>query len=201
MFKRAAAALAAALAALTGAHAGPLEVILKEPGAQVAGFDPVPSLNGTDYSFGALLGPAGAVVTYTWLGADTGFSNVFEAAGSTLGPAAPGSDGPVGQSLQETLERSRLLSFGFATTSPEAQPEAVNGVPGASFALFGDGDTPIVTRHGSFQYVLGFNDGGPDIDYDDAVIGVSVVPEPGSAAMLLAGLGAGLFILRRRPSL
>jgi hypothetical protein len=54
---------------------------------------------------------------------------------------------------------------------------------------------------GEFDYVLGFNDGRKiDADYDDLVVGikVSVVPEPETYALMLAGLGIMGFVARRR---
>jgi hypothetical protein len=54
---------------------------------------------------------------------------------------------------------------------------------------------------GEFDYVLGFNDGAIiDADYNDLVVGisVSVVPEPETYALMLAGLGIMGFVARRR---
>ncbi|WKB52399.1 PEP-CTERM sorting domain-containing protein [Eleftheria terrae] len=198
MLKRFAVASLAALAALGSAEAAPLQLILDRPGAQATDFDPVRSLDGRDYGFGALVAEAGAMVTYTLLGSESDYANVFEAAGAALGGTSlPGHD-PRGQSILESVDSTRLLGFSFSTIWPAGYPRVVNGEPGAPFAIFGDGQTPVETEFGSFQYVLGFNDGGTDIDYDDLVIGVNAVPEPATTSLMLAGLLGGGWLLRRR---
>ncbi|AKJ28117.1 PEP-CTERM sorting domain-containing protein [Caldimonas brevitalea] len=200
MFKQAVAA-AALLAALTSAQAAaPLELILDAPGAQAVGFEVVPSLEGADYSFGTLVGNAGAHVTYTYLGASTPAWNFFAASDRVLtnlaNAGAPGSD--IGSSIAETVTETSVLDFGFGQAGPLGEVEAVNGQIGAPFAIFGNGTDPIQTRYGSFRYVLGFDDGADSVDYNDLVIGVSAVPEPGTVTLMLAGFAACLFILRRQ---
>jgi hypothetical protein len=60
--------------------------------------------------------------------------------------------------------------------------------------------TPF-TLGGAYDLILGFNDGlRVDSDYDDIVVGlkVSAIPEPETYALLVAGLGAVGFLVRRR---
>lgn len=57
------------------------------------------------------------------------------------------------------------------------------------------------TKLGQFDLVIAFNDGGRvDADYDDMVIGLNLapVPEPETYALMLAGLAAVGFAVRRR---
>lgn len=74
-----------------------------------------------------------------------------------------------------------------------------------SYAVFGTtvaGVFTPYTKDGQFDFVLGFNDSYRyDTDYNDLVVGfkVSAVPEPGTTALVLAGLGVmGLLARRRR---
>lgn len=189
----------AALAALfattlaTGAAAAPLELILDRPGGAATGFDVLPQLQGASFGFGALVAPAGATVTYTYLGSEAGWSNLFGTVGRSFSEhSTPGG------TLVQHVDEATLLRFGFGTAEGPNPPETVNGRPQAEFAIFGDGSQPIVTPHGSFQYVLGFDDGMADGDYDDLVVGVSAVPEPATWALLLLGLGACLVRGRKR---
>ena len=58
-----------------------------------------------------------------------------------------------------------------------------------------------VTLGGTYDLILGFNDGmRVDSDYDDIVVGLKVaaIPEPQTYTLLMAGLGAVGFIARRR---
>lgn len=67
----------------------------------------------------------------------------------------------------------------------------------SQFAFWPGNDT---SNQRTFQYILGFNDGGGDKDFDDMVIGLNLmpVPEPSTYALMLAGLAAVGFVARRR---
>jgi len=73
-----------------------------------------------------------------------------------------------------------------------------------SYVVFGTGSGASFvpyTKGGLYDLVIGFNDSlQVDGDYDDFVIGlrVTAVPEPESYALMLAGLVAGAFVVRRR---
>ena len=81
-----------------------------------------------------------------------------------------------------------------------------SGSPYGSYVILGNYDQQggafvPYTKGGLFTYVLAFNDGAKvDADYDDHVVGLTLapVPEPGTYAMMLAGLAGLGFIARRR---
>lgn len=79
--------------------------------------------------------------------------------------------------------------------------------PQGSYVIFGtralNGDWTALKSYGSgsFDLIIGFNDGAKvDSDYDDHVLGLTLapVPEPSTYALLLAGLAATGFVARRR---
>jgi len=130
-------------------------------------------------------------VSFTYLGNESGNVNKFSFAighqslteSSTLGSTISGAVG------------GGALGFSFTDLS--------------TGSTFGNGDLSIVyvpnvgtKSFGQFQYVIGFNDNGSrDGDFDDFVVGVNftpAVPEPETYALMLAGLGAMGFLVRRR---
>jgi hypothetical protein len=174
------------------ATAAPLEMILDRSGGVAAGFDVLPQLQGASFVFGALVAPAGATVTYTYLGAEAGLPNLFGTVGQSFS-----ADSVPGDTLVHRVDEPTLLRFGFGTAEGPNPPDAINGRPQAQFAIFGSGSQPVSTAYGSFQFVLGFDDDAADGDYDDLVVGVSAVPEPTTWALLLAGLGGCALRARR----
>ena len=100
------------------------------------------------------------------------------------------------------------LGFTFGDTSRVATVGNGGAGGGAgmfdSYVVFGTGTgagfVPY-TKGGLYDLVIGFNDAlQVDGDYDDFVIGlrVAAVPEPETYALMLAGLGAVGFLVRRR---
>ena len=155
---------------------------------------------------------ASDVVSVTFLGKEAGHINQFlvngsavfnnlASAGSTYGPF-----NAVGPALNFAFKDLNDNSF-----APNGGPFSF-----ASYVGFGTqgngGEFNPATAGGRFDFVLGFNDGATvDADYDDLIVGLNLstderielvslpaVPEPGTYALMLAGLGAVGFMARRR---
>ncbi|WP_235834990.1 PEP-CTERM sorting domain-containing protein [Piscinibacter terrae] len=141
-------------------------------------------------------------ITATFLGKEAAHINQFFVNGGLVFnnlAAAPSTYGP--------FYAHSPLDFKFkdATDGSEV-PNGGNALAFASYVVLGTFDTAhnftaYHGTHGEFDFVLGFNDGRKiDADYDDLVVGlkVSVVPEPETYALMLAGLGIMGFVARRR---
>lgn len=140
-------------------------------------------------------------ITATFLGKEAAHINQFFVNGGLVFDnlaTAPSSYGP--------FAAGSPLSFKFkdATDGSEV-PNGGNALAFASYVVLGTFDASgaftAYTKGGEFDYVIGFNDGRKiDADYDDLVVGikVSVVPEPETYALMLAGLGVMGFVARRR---
>lgn len=146
-------------------------------------------------------------LSVTFLGKEAGHTNLFGVYGTTtlemLNNIAVGT-------TQQVQVGTGALPFRFldqndSTGVPNGgnSPSAAQG----SYVIFGtraqNGDWSPLKSYGggTFDLIIGFNDGAKvDADYDDHVLGLSLapVPEPGTYAMLLAGLAATGFVARRR---
>ncbi len=183
-------------------------------------------LTGTSVLTGTLKIDNPYKVTYTYLGSESGFDNVFYnlyVGGSKLfenvdGPNYPNPSpiNPVGTSVSATVWSAGALDFAFEGVQNQSKfayndrvlHSAWNSggtTPGwsehTSIGLIG---TNVTVGTQTFAYVIGYNDSGGNSvslgDWDDFVIGVNVaaIPEPETYAMLLAGLGLMGFVARRR---
>lgn len=146
-------------------------------------------------------------LSVTFLGKEAGHENLFAVTGAPLLNML--NNVAVGFT-DMTQVGAGDLPFSFTdnndgTAAPNGG-NASNGVHG-SYVIFGtldkDGGWTPLTTVGSktFDLVIGWNDGAKvDADYDDHVLGLTLapVPEPGTYAMMLAGLAAMGFIARRR---
>jgi hypothetical protein len=134
----------------------------------------------------ALLATVGAANATVSLVGGTSIDN-FAAALSSYGPFYAGS--PLNIAFRDSSDGSSV-------------PDGGNPLSFASYVVLGNTDgggfTPY-TKGGEYDFVLGFNDSYKyDADHNDLVVGfkVSVVPEPETYALLLAGLGIMGFIAR-----
>jgi hypothetical protein len=136
--------------------------------------------------------PAGNA-TFTYLGNESGNTNLFTFA---IGSQTLTESSALGATIGGTVGAGAL---GFSFTDTNTGTTFSNGSLSIVYV-------PHVTTIGlpvnqTFDYVIGFNDNGSiDGDFDDFVVGVNVtpVPEPETYAMMLAGLGAMGFMLRRQ---
>jgi hypothetical protein len=181
-----------------GAHA--VDLVISNP--VVTGLVPVGAFDVTISGFTATNGTIGTleidgpgVVTYTYLGKEASYNNnLFNLGGS---PATILDTAAIGTTSSQTYAAQGLLSFAFNTTSPivhsVSNGSATNTPP--TFAIFSGGTS-------GYKYILGYDDkgAGPDRDFDDMVIGVTVVPEPEAYGLALAGMGVVAFAMRRRRS-
>lgn len=135
-------------------------------------------------------GPAN--VTYTFVGKEAGYTNVFKSFYSGYGGSFQqilGAAINLGQSISFANVGASNLQYGFLSNGAGSLYQNSNGAIGV--ALSADKKSALVF----------FNDScACDKDYDDMVIKVSIaaVPEPETYAMLLAGLGIMGGIARRR---
>jgi hypothetical protein len=136
--------------------------------------------------------------TLTYLGEESVFGNgvTIAANGATLDERSA-----IGDWITSTqLGAGVAPDFRFWGSDGQAAANGGAGAGRSSFVLLG---TNVQTARGSFQYLVGYNDGAQHDDWDDFVIGINAVPapEPQTYALLLAGLGMMSFIARRRHAL
>jgi hypothetical protein len=146
-------------------------------------------------------------LSVTFLGKEAGHSNLFGVYGTTtlemLNNLAVGTTQTVDVAAGALPFRFKDNNDNTTVSNGGNAPTSAQG----SYVIFGtraqNGDWTALTSYGggSFDLIIGFNDGAKvDADYDDHVLGLSLapVPEPGTYAMMLAGLAAMGFIARRR---
>jgi hypothetical protein len=220
--------IAAALLAVTGAaNAGlsfdALSTVSRTEEFNLAGF--ATQAVGSTLQVGTLKADNPYRVTYTYLGSESGFDNVFYnlyVNGSKLFESTDnlailpnGFTNPVGTSVSGNMTSAGALDFAFEGIQGQNKlaynDRVLHGgynaggttpgwAEGTSIGLIG---TNMTVNNQTFAYVIGYNDsaGAAHLgDWDDFVIGVNIapIPEPETYAMLLAGLGLMGFVARRR---
>lgn len=151
-------------------------------------------------SLGTLTASESATVTYTFLGSEAGFQNIFFAPVSTKVWNINWTGSPTVGDTYSTWTGAGAVNFKFVGQSPDGAINGGDWTGGASIGLIG-----TRSQGYSYDFVLGYNDsfnnkGYTHDDWDDMVIGVNIapIPEPETYAMLLAGLGLMGFVARRR---
>jgi hypothetical protein len=155
-----------------------------------------------------LQGSAAATATYTFLFQESGFSNRFLAEGGVL--VDPGD---LYGSLTRTYTSNGAPDFSFDSPLGSVT-NAGNSLAKPNFGVLLDYDLNTLPAGSvrtalagqgllkSYNAILFFNDMGAsqDQDFDDMVLGVNfaAVPEPGASAMIVAGLVALFWVVRRR---
>ncbi len=156
---------------------------------------------GTAIDLGALVTNHSGVVTFTYLGQESGYTNSLNLPASGLSLFE---SHPVGTSISALVSSIGALNFKFAELISPTNASATNGGtwgPNTSIGLIGRNMSVLGNTYG---YVLGYNDSAGSAtlgDWDDFVIGVNFAthaPEPGVYGMLAAGLGMLGWVSRRR---
>ena len=144
---------------------------------------------------GTLAANQTSLVTFTYLGSESSFNNSFSFFGNTLTKSSA-----VGTVTAPVSVNAGALDFTFSDDQGGSFSNGGVVTPTLGFAILDGNLAPTNgTNFGPFDFVLGFNDSaaGED-DYDDFVVGVSVVAAPISAVPLpaslpLMALSLGLF--------
>lgn len=168
--------------------------------------------------FGSLSTTGSGMLTFTFLGQESGFLNNLSL--TVNGLVQTLTEGVSGSSISAVIDGAGLIDFNFFSSAPSGSFGQFNNGDNAGAVLgyvvlkefISNPDAGAVagagydnnTTLGSFDFLLGFNDSSRgDADYDDFVVGVSfkpnAVPLPAAMPLLLTTLGLfGMGMYRKR---
>lgn len=207
-------------AALFGASTAANAALLIYPGTNSAlpgNYDPTPSVPGVAPGFGGSIGAVlgldkWSVLKVEYLGKEAGFNNRFhwDLANDGMssadvqfstGSSAPGSSFMAFLDTAGTFQAILPFAFGHNTTSPMVQNILRLLATSPNLFMAVDPNDP-----NSVLVFLDDSGAGPDVDFDDMIIRITVVsevPEPGTVAMVgmaLLMIG-GFFAFGRRRTI
>jgi hypothetical protein len=192
-----------ALSVLAVSAAGAQAALTYDAGATF--LDSIANNNVPAYGSGlldSLISSTAGNLTITFLGKEAGHVNLF-----SLGSVELRNTAVEGTSVVASVVAGALpFRFKDENDSTSAPNGGNSGAPQGSYVIFGTKGqgsfAPLTSYKGkSYDLIIGWNDGSTvDADYDDHVLGLTLapVPEPETYAMMLAGLGAMVFVARRR---
>lgn len=154
---------------------------------------------------GTLTALTAGTISFTYLGHESTFDNVFNFNGQHLYQSLS-----TGGTLSAKVGAG-TVNFGFTSHAWGLFGwDTVNYTNGSNIGAMAFMPAVNTTKYGNFDFVIGFNDKRPgssagDRDFDDFVVGVKFVPkitppaipEPGTWALMALGL-AGVAVAARR---
>lgn len=153
---------------------------------------------------GTLTALTAGTISFTYLGSEATYKNVFNFNGQHLYP-----EWLSGDTLSAKIGAG-TVAFSFTNYAGLLGWDTATYANGSNFGSMAFMPAVNTTKYGNFDFVIGFNDKRPgssagDRDFDDFVVGVKFVPkitppaipEPGTWALMALGL-AGVAVAARR---
>lgn len=154
---------------------------------------------------GTLNALTAGTISFTYLGHESAYSNVFNFNGQHLSQGLF-----TGGTLSADIAAG-TVNFSFTNRAGFLGLQTTTYANGSSVGSMAFMPAVNTAKYGNFDFVVGFNDKRPgsslgDIDFDDFVVGVKftpqstppAIPEPGTWALMALGLAAVAAASRRR---